>query len=43
MSLNPRNVAIIVGLSALTSGAIVFAVNNRLAGLDKLLGNSSWF
>ncbi|WP_287226100.1 MULTISPECIES: hypothetical protein [Vibrio] len=43
MRLNTRNVAIIVGVSALTAGAIVFAVNNKVGGLDKFLGKSGWF
>ncbi|CAM2984198.1 hypothetical protein [Vibrio neptunius] len=43
MRLNARNMAIIAGVSAVTAGAIIFAVNNKVAGLDKYLGKSGWF
>ncbi|MDC5855942.1 hypothetical protein [Vibrio europaeus] len=43
MRLNARNIAIIAGVSALTTGAIILAVNNKVGGLDKLLGKSGWF
>ncbi|MDC5758021.1 hypothetical protein OPW41_00100 [Vibrio europaeus] len=43
MRLNARNMAIIAGVSALTAGAIIFAVNNKVGGLDKYLGKSGWF
>lgn len=43
MRLNARNVAIIAGISAVTAGAIIFAVNNKVAGAEKLLGKSGWF
>ncbi|WP_301339435.1 hypothetical protein [Vibrio tubiashii] len=43
MRLNARNVAIIAGVSAMTAGAIIFAVNNKVGGLEKLLGRSGWF
>ncbi|CAH6959265.1 conserved hypothetical protein [Vibrio chagasii] len=43
MRLNVKNVAIVAGIAAITTGAIVFAVNNKVGGLDKLLGRSGWF
>jgi|GEM_PF-3309966 len=43
MRLSTRNVAIIAGVSAVTAGAIIFAVNNKVGGLEKLLGRSGWF
>ncbi|WP_275666809.1 hypothetical protein [Vibrio tubiashii] len=43
MRLNALNVAIIAGVSALTTGATIFVVNNKVGGLDKLLGKSGWF
>ncbi|WP_267241054.1 hypothetical protein [Vibrio splendidus] len=43
MRLNVKNVAIVAGIAAVMTGAIVFAVNNKVGGLDKLLGRSGWF
>ncbi|WP_283131601.1 hypothetical protein [Enterovibrio norvegicus] len=43
MRLTPKNVALVAGISALTASAIIFAVNNNVAGLQKVLGKSGWF
>lgn len=43
MRLNTRTVAIVAGISAVTTGLIIYAVNHDIGGLDRLLGKSGWF
>lgn len=43
MKLSAKNIAIVAGISAVSAGAIVFAVNNKVLGLNDLLGKSGWF
>lgn len=43
MKLSAKNIAIVAGISTITAAAIVFTVNNKVLGMDKLLGKSGWF